>query len=64
MGAEHSFLANLEWRRAVKRFGEGDVDTAPIQLAMINAPSSFGLQPYRILAVTNKELKEQLQKVS
>lgn len=45
MGTEHSFLANLEWRRAVKRFDDGPVDTTQIIRAMINAPSSFGLQP-------------------
>ncbi len=64
MGAENSFLANLEWRRAVKRFSEGDVDTTQIVRAMVNAPSSFGLQPYRIVAVRSKELKEALKPVS
>ncbi len=64
MGTNQSFTSNLEWRRAVKHFGTGEVDTTPILQAMINAPSSFGLQPYKILAVTNKELKEKLKPVS
>lgn len=64
MGMNQSFTANLEWRRAVKHFGSGDVDTRPILQAMLNAPSSFGLQPYKILAVTNKELKEKLKPLS
>ena len=59
-----SFTSSLEWRRAVKHFGSGDVDVTPIVEAMVNAPSSFGLQPYKIIAVTNKELKEKLKPVS
>lgn len=64
MGSEYSFLRNLEWRRAVKHFGRGEVDTAPIVRAIVNAPSSFGLQPFKVFAVTNKELKEKLRPVS
>lgn len=64
MGQQQSFTNNLEWRRAVKHFGPGEVDVSPILEAMVNAPSSFGLQPYKILAVTNKELKEKLKPVS
>ena len=64
MGTNQSFLENLEWRRAVKHFGPGEVDVEPIVKAMVAAPSSFGLQPYKIIAVQNKELKEQLQPVS
>jgi nitroreductase len=64
MGMNQSFTSSLEWRRAVKHFGSGDVDVTPIVEAMVNAPSSFGLQPYKIVAVTNKELKEKLKPVS
>jgi nitroreductase len=64
MGTNQSFLENLEWRRAVKHFGPGAVDVEPIIKAMLAAPSSFGLQPYKIIAVRSKELKEQLQPVS
>lgn len=64
MGNNQSFLENLEWRRAVKHFGPGEVDTEAIVKAMVNAPSSFGLQPYKILAVQNKEIKEKLRAVS
>ncbi len=60
MGSSQSFTGNLEWRRAVKSFGEGPVNTEVVVKAMVNAPSSFGLQPYKILAVRNKELKERL----
>jgi nitroreductase / dihydropteridine reductase len=64
MGMNQSFTSSLEWRRAVKHFGTGEVDTKPIVEAMVNAPSSFGVQPYKILAITNKELKQKLQPVS
>jgi nitroreductase len=60
-GSKDSFLANLEWRRATKHFAPGEVDTGPIELAMINAPSSFGLQPYSIVRVTDPDLKKQLR---
>jgi nitroreductase len=60
----NSFLSNLEWRRAVKHFGDKSVDTRPIIRAITNAPSSFGLQPYRVIAVRNPELKQQIRSVS
>ena len=63
MSSNQSFLENLEWRRAVKHFGEGDVDTSKVIKAMVNAPSSFGVQPYKVVAVINKETREQLRAV-
>lgn len=64
MGTKYSFIGNLEWRRAVKHFGQGPVDTKNIVKAIINAPSSFGLQPYKVLAVSHPEIKERLRAVS
>jgi nitroreductase / dihydropteridine reductase len=64
MSGTQSFLENLEWRRAVKHFGAGPVDVEPILRAMTNAPSSFGVQPYKICVVQNKDLKEKLTPVS
>jgi len=64
MSGAQSFLENLEWRRAVKHFGVGPVNVQPVLTAMMNAPSSFGLQPYKILVVENKEIKEKLTGVS
>jgi len=64
MGTTQSFLKNIEWRRAVKHFKDGHVDTSPIVNAVTNAPSSFGLQPYKVIVVTNKELKDKLVPVS
>ena len=64
MGAGQSFLENVETRRAVKRFTGGSVDSEPIEKAIVNAPSSFGTQPYKIYAVKSKTLKAALRKVS
>lgn len=64
MESNYSFVNNLEWRRAVKHFGEGTVDTTNITKAIVNAPSSFGMQPYKVIAVRNKILKEKLFQVS
>lgn len=64
MGIQASFLDNLEWRRAVKHFGGGAIDTKSIENAIVQAPSSFGLQPYRVYKIQNKTTKEALRAVS
>lgn len=64
MGSSQSFLGNLETRRAVKHFGGGEVDSSAVLKAMVEAPTSFGLQPYRICVVRSKEVKEKLRVVS
>lgn len=56
-----SFLTNLDWRRAVKTFSPGAVDYDPILKAIQGAPSSFGIQPYRVVILTNKLLKEDIK---
>ena len=60
----YSFLANLKTRRAVKNFGPGEVDTAPVRAAIVAAPTSFGLQPYKVIAVTDPAAKAALRPVS
>ncbi len=60
-----SFLKNLEWRRAVKKFVPGPpIDTTPIEKAIVATPTSFGLQPYKVIAVRDPELKKKLRAVS
>jgi nitroreductase/dihydropteridine reductase len=61
---QSSFLNNLEWRRAVKHFGDKPVNTVPIIKAITNAPSSFGLQPYKVIAIRNSELKAAIRPVA
>ncbi len=57
-----SFLNNLTWRRAVKSFlPEAPVpDIEPILRAAIEAPSSYGLQPWKLLVITNPDIKAKL----
>ncbi len=66
MGNNESFLGNLEWRRAEKHFApvSGFLNVAGIRKAIVNAPSSFGLQPYKILAIRSQSLKEKLKAAS
>lgn len=66
MGNSQSFLGNILWRRAVKSFApvNGFLNVSGIEYAIINAPSSFGLQPYTVLAIRNQELKNRLKTVS
>jgi nitroreductase len=56
-----SFLENLRWRRAVKHFSPGEVDLTLIKDAIANAPSSFGIQPYKVLVITDPEVKIHLR---
>lgn len=63
-----SFLANLEWRRAVKHFAPPsptspapDVET--LINAAIQAPTCFGLQPFKIVVVSEAETKAHLAPV-
>jgi nitroreductase len=56
-----SFVDNLEWRRAVKKFAPGAVDSGPVLEAIRAAPSSFGLQPYKVVCVKSAELRAKLQ---
>lgn len=61
-----SFLANLRWRRAVKSFApaaETLLDIFPILDAATNAPSAFGLQPFKILVITDPTMKQNLAPV-
>lgn len=60
-----SFLNNLTWRRAVKSFlpsssSHPAPDIEPILRAAIEAPSSYGLQPWKLLVIANPEIKQSL----
>lgn len=55
----------LSWRYATKRFdpsrkiSETDWDT--LERSLLLAPSSFGLQPWHFVVITNAELRKKLQ---
>lgn len=60
-----SFLSNLSWRYATKKFDTSrkvsDVDLDKILEAIRMTPTSFGLQPYHFYVVTNQEIKDKIQ---
>lgn len=62
-----SFTNNLAWRYATKKFSDKKVDDttlAKIKEAIHMAPSSYGLQPYHVIDVTNPELRAKLREKS
>jgi nitroreductase len=63
-----SFLSNLEWRYAAKKFDTtkkvSDEDFNKILEAIRLTPTSFGMQPYHFYIVTNQEKKDAIQAAS
>lgn len=64
---EKTFEEALAFRHACKIFDEtkkiNDEDLTYILEAGRKAPSSFGMEPWKILVITNQELKEKLKPV-
>lgn len=58
-------LEQLNWRYAVKAFDTtkkvSDADWATLEKSLVLAPSSYGLQPYKFIVITNQNLKEKLK---
>lgn len=54
----------LHWRYAVKKFDAArkisDADWKLLEDAMVLAPSSYGLQPYKFIVVENEDLRKEL----
>ncbi len=65
---ENTFLGNLDWRYAVKNFDTtkkvSNEDLQKIKDAIMFAPSSFGLQPYHVIIITDEALKEEIKEAS
>jgi nitroreductase len=61
-------LERLHWRYAVKRFDPGrklDAETwEALEESLILAPSSFGLQPWKFVVVTDPAIKAKLPEIS
>jgi nitroreductase len=57
-------ISDLQWRYATKAFDPSQVvpaaTWAAIEQSLLLTPSSFGLQPWKFLVVTDKALREQL----
>jgi len=65
---EKSFINNLNWRYAVKNFDSSKnikpEDLDKILYAIKLTPTSFGLQPYHVYVISDKETKEKIKKHS
>ena len=66
--APDAVLAQLKWRYATKKF-DPTKKIAPelwaqLELAAIHAPSSYGLQPWAFVVVTDPEVRKKLHPVS
>ncbi len=63
-----ALLAALHWRYATKKFDASRPlsagEWAPLEAALVLAPSSYGLQPYKFVVVTDPALRAQLQPAS
>lgn len=62
--SNETILERLNWRYAVKKFDASqkvsDADWDTLEQSLILAPSSYGLQPYKFIVVTNDDLKKEL----
>ncbi len=63
-----SFLSNLNWRYATKKFDTtkkvSDEDLAKILEAIRMTPTSFGMMPYHFYIVTNPDILSQIQPIA
>jgi len=63
-----SLIENLQWRYATKKYDSSkkvaQEDIEFIKEAVRLSASSFGLQPYKVLEVSNPQLREKLRAVS
>ncbi|MEA4935826.1 MAG: NAD(P)H-dependent oxidoreductase [Paludibacter sp.] len=61
-------IESLKWRYATKKFDTekkvSDAEIAILKEAINLTPSSYGLQPYKVLDVQNAELREKLKAAS
>lgn len=64
----NTFLENQNWRYATKKFdttkkiSKKDLNT--LKEAIRLSSSSYGLQPYKVILVENKKLREQIQPIA
>jgi nitroreductase len=61
-------VSSLNWRYATKKFDPArkiaDETWAALEQALILAPSSMGLQPWKFFVITDQAVKERLKEVS
>lgn len=63
-----ALLAQLNWRYATKSFDPAkqiaDADWAALEQALVLSPSSYGMQPYRFVVITDAATKDALVPLS
>lgn len=62
-----NLIKSLEWRYAAKKMSGRVVDQEKVDKileAIQLAPTSMGLQPFTVLVITDKELKEKIQPIA
>ncbi len=63
-----NLLESLQWRYATKKFDPNKTIAAEtwsaLEESLVLTPSSYGLQPWKFLVITNPEIKEQLKPLS
>src|SRR5213075_3198759 len=66
--APDALVSQLRWRYATKRFDTArkipDQDWAALEEALILTPSSYGLQPWKFVVITDPAVKAQLPAIS
>lgn len=66
--APEALLKQLNWRYAVKKFDPSRRVSAELwsvlEQALILSPSSYGLQPYRFVVITDQSVKDRLPPIS
>ncbi len=66
--SRNQLIEQLNWRYATKQFDPhrkiDPADWAALEQALVLAPSSFGLQPWKFIVVNNPALREKLVPVS
>ncbi len=65
LNGNNTILNQLNWRYAVKTFDPtkkvSDEDWETLEQALLLAPSSYGLQPYKFIVITDATKKEELK---
>lgn len=60
-----TFLSQLDWRHAARAFDTkkpvSEADLKKVLLAIRMAPTSFGLQPFRVVVVSDPVMKEKIR---
>lgn len=63
-----ALVEQMQWRYAVKKFDEtraiSEADWSALEQTLVLTPSSFGLQPWRFVVITDPEIKAKLPAIS